>query len=266
MRDTRYTRLLGLLREMSSVLVAFSGGVDSALLLHAAHEALPGKVLAVTFDTPYTPRRELADADALASNMGVDHRFVVLSVPEPLLHNPPDRCYLCKHTLYSRLADLAVKEGLARVLDGSNVDDLSDYRPGRKAAEELGVASPLLDAGLTKRDIRELARMIGLPVWNKPAGACLLTRLPHGTPVNEYELRRIEEGELLLSEVGLSQVRLRCHGSLARIEVPYDELAKVVEENRRLDLVGQLQRLGYRHVTLDLAGYSMGSLNEPEDR
>jgi len=257
-----YARLLGLLRPMNRALVAFSGGVDSALLLRAAAYALADGVLAVTLVTPYTPREEAEAAVAMARELGVAHRVVEMPLVEELRNNPPDRCYLCKRLLFGRLVEMAREAGIDHVLDGSNVDDLGDHRPGRKAGEELGVQSPLLAAGMTKQDIRDVSRVLGLATWNRPAGACLLTRLPHGVDVTEPELLRIDEGERFLRALGFPAVRLRSHGDVARIEVPRPLLPEVLAADERCGIQARLKELGYRHVALDLGGYRMGSLNE----
>lgn len=259
----RYACLLETLQGMEHVLVAFSGGVDSALLLHAANEALPGGVLAVTFSLPYTPCEEVEGAIALAKQYGVTHRVEEMPLLPALAGNPPERCYLCKRHLFGHLLKIASDAGISHVLDGSNTDDLSDYRPGRKAIEELGVESPLLDAGMTKQDIRDISREFGLDTWNHPAGACLLTRLPHGSNVEEQELKRIDNGERILRSLGFPAVRLRSHGNVARIEVPHDALARLIKANEEHAIHTRLKELGYEHVTLDLEGYRMGSLNTP---
>lgn len=248
---------------MNGAVVAFSGGVDSAYLLHAAHLALPGRVLAVTFATPYTPGSDVGDARALAGAMQVRHRVVECPIPDAIRTNPPDRCYLCKQALFGALIRIAGEEGMEYVLDGSNLDDLDDYRPGLRAVRELGVRSPLLDAGLNKQDIRDLSREQGLPTWEKPAGACLLTRIPHGTSVTGEELRRIDRGESFLKSLGFSSVRLRSHGVLARIELPPEAVALCLDPVLREEIDTCLKALGYRHVTVDLAGYRIGSLNLP---
>lgn len=264
--DAKYEALLARLAPKGRAVVAFSGGQDSTLLLFAAGQALGDGALAVTIAAPYSPKDELADAREMAQEMaqtlGVRHRVIDVPLPEELRHNPPERCYLCKKALFARLLDIARAEGAPHVLDGTNLDDLGDHRPGFKALAELGVESPLLEAGLGKRDIRELSKRFGLPTWNKPAGACLLTRLPHGAAVHEAELARIDHGEKLLRRLGFPAVRLRSHGDVARIEVPRERLADLLEADRLHGVDAGLKALGYRHVAVDLAGYRMGSLNE----
>ncbi|MEZ7196591.1 ATP-dependent sacrificial sulfur transferase LarE [Pseudodesulfovibrio karagichevae] len=260
----QYAALLAEIYGLERVLVAFSGGVDSALLLYAAKRAVGESVLAVTFATPYSPEAETACAVEFARTLGVRHMLVGLPIPDDLRDNPPERCYLCKRTLFGELVRIAGEENIRHILDGSNLDDLGDHRPGRRAARELGVRSPLLDAGLTKQDIRDLSLEYDLPTWNKPAGACLLTRLPHGTRVEEAELKRIDAGESYLKGLGFASVRLRSHGDVARIELPSDDIAACLESGARKLIDDRLKVLGYRHVAVDLAGYRVGSLNEPE--
>ncbi|WP_319584562.1 ATP-dependent sacrificial sulfur transferase LarE [uncultured Pseudodesulfovibrio sp.] len=260
----QYAVLLAEIYGLERVLVAFSGGVDSTLLLQAAQRAVGDGVLAVTFATPYSPVEETACAVEFAKSLGVRHKLVELPIPEDIRNNPPERCYLCKRTLFSELARMAENEGIRHILDGSNLDDLGDHRPGRRAIKELGVRSPLLDAGLTKQDIRDLSHEYGLPTWDKPAGACLLTRLPHGSDVEETELRRIDQGETYLKGLGFAAVRLRSHGEVARIELPPEDIAACLESGVRKLIDERLKALGYRYVAVDLAGYRMGSLNEPQ--
>jgi len=259
----QYAALLAELRGMERVVVAFSGGVDSALLLHAAHEALGHGALAVTLATPYSPKGEVADAVALAEVFGARHRVIDMALPDVIRNNPPDRCYHCKHALFGQLLRMAAEEGVGYVVDGSNLDDLDDYRPGFRAVKELGVRSPLLDAGLTKQDIREISLEHGLSTWNNPAGACLLTRIPHDTAIDGAELDRIDRGETFLRSLGFSKVRLRSHGSLARIELPPESIASCLNPGLRGRINTHLRALGYSHVAVDLAGYRMGSLNQP---
>jgi uncharacterized protein len=261
MEDGVYRRLLDRLRRFESVGVGFSGGADSSLLLAAAKEALGDRVLALTAVTPYMVRQEIADALALAAEFGVRHQLVELPMPDGMGDNPPDRCYLCKHALYTRLIAVAEEHGFTTMLDGSNLDDLRDYRPGLRALGELGVISPFLECGIDKADVRRLARALGLPTWRKPTNTCLLTRMPFGRRVTMEALQRIEEAERLLLDRGYDWVRVRCHGDLARIEVARELRSRLLDE---ADLVIEgLEALGFRYVTLDLRGYQLGSMNAP---
>jgi len=259
--EEKYQELLAGLGAMGKAVVAFSGGLDSTFLLHAARQALGDGVLAVTMATPYMPEAETGEAQETAKAMGVRHLLLPVPFPEVIRTNPPDRCYLCKKTLFTLILDAAASEDIANVLDGTNLDDLDDHRPGMKALSELGIKSPLLAAGLAKKDIRDLSRRHGLPAWDKPAAACLLSRIPHGTVIEVSELRRIDEAEHYLKQLGFAAVRLRSHGDLARIEVPRERVAEVIEADLKHGIVSRLQGLGYRYVTVDLTGYRMGSLN-----
>lgn len=261
MEDGVYRRLLERLRKLQAVSVAFSGGADSALLLAAAKEALGDRVLALTAVTPYMVRQEISDAVALAAELGVRHQLVELPMPDGMDDNPPDRCYLCKRALYTRLMAVADEQGVAPIVDGSNLDDLTDYRPGLRALGELGVKSPFLECGIAKQDVRRLAQALGLPTWRKPTNTCLLTRMPFGRKVTMEGLQRIEEAERLLLDRGYDWVRVRCHGDLARIEVAPQLRLRVLEE---AELISDgLEALGFRYVTLDLRGYQLGSMNVP---
>ena len=256
-----FQRLLELLGGLGSVAVACSGGLDSSLLLAAAQMALGDRVLALTVVTPYMAVEELADAKALAAQLGVQHRVLELPMPAEIAHNPPDRCYLCKRALFAELKSVASREGFAWLADGSNRDDLADYRPGMRALRELAVRSPLLEAGLGKAEIRRYARALSLPVWDKPASACLLTRLPHGTEIRLEQLRRVETAENALRTLGFSTVRVRCHDDLARIEVDRAEQVRLLDESIGGAVVAALTGCGFRYVTLDLQGYRMSSFN-----
>lgn len=256
-----YQQLQALLEGMGAVAVACSGGLDSSLLLAAARMALGERVLALTVVTPYMAAGEIAEAQKLAEMLGARHRVLEMPMPAAIAHNPPDRCYLCKRELFTELKAVATAEGFAWLADGSNRDDLQDYRPGLRALRELGIRSPLLEVGLGKAEIRRYAQALNLPVWNKPASACLLTRLPHDTEVRPEALRRVEAGERALRTLGFRTVRVRCHGDLARIEVERAEQSRFLDTAVAEHVAAALTACGFRYVTLDLQGYRMGSFN-----
>ena len=252
------------LAGLGSALVAFSGGADSAYLAWVATQVLGDRALCVTADSPSYPSRHRRIATRLVAEFALRHEFVVTGeMDNPAYRaNEPDRCYHCKHELFTRLTALARERGCAAVLDGANADDRGDYRPGRTAAREFGVLSPLDAAELTKADIRELSRRAGLPTWDQPASACLSSRIPYHSEVSPGKLAMIEAAEDVLFGLGFQVCRVRHHDDLARIELGPDEFARAIQDPVRSTIVRALKDLGYRYVTLDIQGYRMGSLNE----
>lgn len=261
--DEKYEQLKKILRDMGRVLVAFSGGVDSTFLLRVAHDELGDHALAITIDAPFHSRHEIDDAARLATALGVRHIRLDLHDMDlgGLADNPPDRCYVCKKAVFGLCAEVALKEGEAVLLDGSNVDDLGDYRPGRKALEELAVRSPLLESGLGKAEIRELSHRVGLDTWDKPALACLLTRFPHGAAITAAGLAMVEACEEYLRSRGFGQFRVRAHGDTARIELDDEGISNILESGLRRDVCERFHQAGFRYVALDLDGYRCGAMN-----
>ncbi len=260
----QWTSLKRLLSELQPAVIAYSGGVDSSLLLKAAADVMGSNVLAVIGDSETYPGTELSEAVEFARSLGVAYRVLHT---EELSHdefaaNPPDRCYYCKKELFGKLAQIARTEGFRSVLDGSNLDDLSDHRPGSRAAAEFGVRSPLREAGFTKDDVRGCARTLGLPQWDKPSLACLSSRIPYGTRITTNLLKTVQAAEDILHVLGFRQVRVRHHGETARIEIPRSEFSRFLAEDTACSILVHLKQLGYTYVCLDVEGYRTGSMNE----
>ena len=260
----KYRKLKEYLTSLYSVAVAYSSGVDSTLLLWAAKEALGDKMCAVTARSCFFPAREQAEAVEFCKKHGIRQLQVEVNEQEidGFTQNPPNRCYLCKKTLFSNMHELARENGFEAVAEGSNMDDLGDYRPGMQAIKELGTKSPLREAGLYKSEIREISRELGLPTWNKPSYACLASRFPYGEEITREKLRMVDQAEEYLRSLGFHQLRVRIHGNLARIELLPEDIPAFLQEDVRLSVQRTFREFGFLYTALDLLGYRTGSLNE----
>ncbi|MBD5645255.1 ATP-dependent sacrificial sulfur transferase LarE [Clostridium botulinum] len=259
--NDKYNNLINYLKDLKSVAVAFSGGVDSTLLLKAAKEALGDNAISITIVSPYIPKWEIREARELVDKIGIKSYFVEVPMLEEIRSNPEDRCYICKKSVFNKIKDLAREKGIKYIVDGTNVDDTKDYRPGMRALKELDVKSPLLDNSINKEEIRVLSKELQLDTWDKPAYACLLSRIPYNQKIKEKDLDRIEKAEVYMMKLGFRAVRVRSHGNLARIEVPQKERVKLFNEDILDKISKELKELGFKYVTVDIEGYKMGSLN-----
>jgi uncharacterized protein len=261
MKNNKEEKLNNILNNTGATVIAFSGGVDSSFLLHRAHKIKKEAVIAVTINTPYIPAREIEAAVKFTNKLGVKHEIINIGIPEIIKYNPVERCYHCKKVLFNHLVDFAKNNNCKTIIDGSNFDDTNDFRPGMKALKELGIRSPLLEAGFTKNEIREALRNESLDIWDMPAMACMLTRIPYNVEIKQETLKMIEEAESILFEKGYQGARVRIHEDVARIECFPCLIEKIITDPERKQIVDKLKQLGFRYVSVDMEGYRTGSMN-----
>ena len=262
--NEKFRQLRAYLEDLDSIAVAFSGGVDSTFLMKVAHDVLGNRAIAITAVFASFPKRELEEAKAFCQTEGIQQILFEtneMSIKE-FVENPPNRCYYCKKAIFQRIRSLAEENGISHIAEGSNEDDKGDYRPGFQAVKELGITSPLRDAGLTKEEIRTLSKQLGLPTWKKPSFACLASRIPYGERITKEKLFMVEQAEETLRSMGFGQLRVRLHGNVARIELLPEEMERLMEKEMREAVVEKFKAIGFSYVTCDLLGYRMGSMNE----
>jgi len=255
-------KLDNILKDLGSFVIAFSGGVDSSFLLHRAHSLKGIKFVGVTIRTPYIPKSEIDEAAEFARTYGINHAIIDIAFPESIRNNPEERCYICKRALFNELLSFAEKNGYKYIVEGTNADDPGTHRPGLRALSELNIKSPLLEAGLTKKEIRDYLHQDGLSIWDKPALACLLTRIPYNTRISEESLRMVEQAEHFLFKRGYPGTRVRIHGDMARIECLPGYFEKIIQIPEKEDIVKTLKKIGFRYISLDLEGYRSGSSDQ----
>ncbi|KAJ53308.1 uncharacterized protein BD780_004005 [Clostridium tetanomorphum] len=258
----KYKSLVQYIKKLGKVCIAFSGGVDSTFLLKVAKETLNDCTIAVTIKSPYIPAAEVEEAKMIARNLGIKHYILESEIIEDIKLNPKNRCYICKKNIFQKIIDLAKEKGIENILDGSNLDDTKDYRPGIRALEELNIRSPLKELSITKEEIRYFSKKLQLNTWDKPSYACLLSRLPYDINIDIDELKKIEKGENYLHNIGFKGARIRSYKDMARIEVDKKDIRRFLSEELTEDIVSKLKTIGYKYITLDLEGYRMGSMNE----
>lgn len=259
--NEKYDDLINYVKSLKKIVVAFSGGVDSTFLLKVCQDAIGKDVIAITVKAPYIPDREIKEVESIIKELKIEHYFLEFPMLEEIKYNPEDRCYICKTHVFSKIKEFSNRMGIDYVVDGSNLDDTKDYRPGMRALKELNIKSPLLECKLTKKDIREISKELGLITWDKPSYACLLSRIPYGEEIKLEELNKIEKGENYLAEAGFKGSRIRSYGDLARIEVYNEQINNLLDKDVRKSIIEGLKNVGYKYVTLDLEGYRTGSMN-----